>query len=299
MSNPDSALGAVGATHATRWQEPADARPIYRVAAFGLAHKFRRLTEIVLRHAHHNRYRFVVAATSVSDEYDIALVDMTLQGGPEVAQTLCRLHGERPVVRVGRRSDSIRGRDDLLQQGFTTALLETLNRVVEQALLSAYVMPRPQDDSPMLVDDDGVRRWPRALVVDDSPTVRRQLALVLQGLGVDAEGVGSAREALDALSRQRYELAFVDVMMPEVDGFSLARSMRRDKALCKIPVIILTSRSSPLDLIRGALTGCSSYLVKPVSLQSLRLTVLRLLPTAPPRRGTAQATKPGGNLSAA
>jgi len=70
---------------------------------------------------------------------------------------------------------------------------------------------------------------------------------------------------------------FVDVMMPVMDGYQLTRAIKRDPATRAIPVVILTSRSSPFDLARGALAGCNRYLVKPVALQSLRDTVLRHL----------------------
>lgn len=265
------------ARSAMRRGAPADSRPIVRIAAFGLGHRFRRLTEIMLRHAHHNPYRFEFSVYAASDDYDIALVDMTSHGSPDLVRTLQRVNGERPVVRVGRRNDSIRGRDDLLLQRFTLQLLDTLNRVVDAAVRCGTVVPRALHGVPGAPGGDFPPQWPRALVVDVSPTMRRQLAAVLQGLGVEAVGVGSAPEALDALSSGAYDLVFVDVMLPGADGFALTRTLKRDKSLQSIPVIILTSRSSPLDLVRGALAGSSSYLVKPVSLQSLKQTVTRLL----------------------
>ena len=125
------------------------------------------------------------------------------------------------------------------------------------------------------MDDAGVSRRPRVLIVDDSPTVRRQLALALQRMGIESEGAGSAAEARAALAARRYDLAFVDVVMPDLDGFRFTRELKRDPALRAMPVIILTSRSSPFDLARGALAGCNTYLVKPVTLQSLRETLAR------------------------
>ncbi|MFT4102778.1 MAG: response regulator [Burkholderiaceae bacterium] len=124
--------------------------------------------------------------------------------------------------------------------------------------------------------DAGVRR-PRALVVDDSPTVRHQLSLALLRMGVESEAVGNADDALRALGGYRYDLAILDVVIPGMDGFCLARQIKRDPKLRTTPVIMLTSRSSPWDLARGALAGCNSYLVKPVSPKSLRETILRNL----------------------
>lgn len=254
----------------------ADPRPQYRVAVFGLGHKFHRLMEIVLRHARHNRYRYVLASARGPGEYDIALVDMTVRGGPEVASTLRRLPAPRPVVRVGRRTDDARGRDDLLQQTFTMHLLNTLNRVVEEVLLGRAPAAVPFAAA-VLVPGEGVAgaRRARALLVDDSPTVRRQLSVALQRMGLDSEEAESAGRALDALSANRFELVFVDVVMPGMDGYKLTRTIKRDPALRATPVVILTGRSSPFDLARGALAGCNGYLVKPVTLGSLRETVMR------------------------
>ncbi len=115
----------------------------------------------------------------------------------------------------------------------------------------------------------------RVLVVDDSPTVRQQLTIAFTRMGVLCDAVGSAEDALARLSAQHYDLALVDVVMPDVDGYKLTRQIRRRHR--GVPVIILTSRSSPFDLARGALAGCSSYLVKPVPLRQLEAAVVKHL----------------------
>ena len=67
---------------------PFDARPVYRIAVFGLGPRFQRLLEIIVKHARHNNYRYRLAEQPGPGEYDIALVDMTAKGGAEVARTL-------------------------------------------------------------------------------------------------------------------------------------------------------------------------------------------------------------------
>lgn len=263
----------------------ADNRPEFRVALFGVAAKFERMLEIVSRHAHHNQYRFTLATDRTASNFDIALVDMTVPGGPEVASTLNKMLNGRTVVRMGRREDDARGPDDVTHQGFAARILGALNRYVEanmpaQAGVGVNLDSlAPELADHVLGDDPDVpdARRPRALIVDDSPTVRRQLAVALGQMGMESEAVSSAQEALELLSLREYELVFADVIMPEQDGYQLTRQIKRDKSLKGTPVIILTSRSSPFDLAKGALAGCSSYLVKPVSLQSLRDTVYRQL----------------------
>ena len=120
-------------------------------------------------------------------------------------------------------------------------------------------------------DDSGAT----VLIVDDSPTVRRQMEQALQRMGLNCVAVAGGREALIALEQQSFAMALVDVMMGDMDGYQLTREIRRRAP--GVPVIILTSRSSPFDLARGALSGCSSYLVKPVPLRRLRSVVQKRL----------------------
>jgi CheY-like chemotaxis protein len=249
------------------------------VAVFGLATRFHKLLEIVLRHARHNRYRFSLAASHGPGQFDLALVDMTMAGGVNLANTLGRVVHREAVIRVGRRCDPSRPADDLLFDRFVAQVLYTLNRVIDQRLVdqrtAAAIGAAPQ--SGLVVSDFGVLRRPRILVVDDSPTVRRQIASALRHMGIDCEAVASAAEALGQLAVRRYELVLADVVMPDMDGYRMTRLIKKNRALRGVPVVILTSRSSPFDLARGALAGCNSYLVKPVTLQSLRSTLVRHL----------------------
>lgn len=259
-------------------QAAADPRPEFRVAVFGLATKFQRMLEIVLRHARHNRYRYAVSATRGPGDFDIALVDMTAAGGPEVAATLQRIFDDHAVLRVGRRNDPQRPRDDLLQSSFVAQVLYALNAVAESKLRrKRQAADEAAIEAGRIVSEDGALRRPRALIVDDSATVRGQLSVALHQLGLDSEAVASAREALDTLAVRDFEVVLADVVMPELDGYKLTRLIKRDRGLRSMPVIILTSRSSPFDLARGALAGCNSYLVKPVSMHSLREALQRQL----------------------
>ncbi len=302
------------AAHRPASAEPSepDPRPAVRIAVFGLGQKFHRLLEIVIRHARHTPYRYVLAASRGPGEFDLALVDMTVKGGAEVARTLRRIPGARPVVTVGRRADPARPRDDLLHAQFTADLLPALHEALGRsrpaasepvvgevpewssgAVRSPAAPLRPTarsaaERAEMVsgASDTGrstheppatARRRPWALIVDDSPTVRSQLSVALRQMGLDSDVADRAELALEFATKRRYDLVFVDVMMPGIDGFRLTRAFKRDRALRGVPVVILTSRSSPLDLARGALAGCNSYLVKPVSMKSLRETVARHL----------------------
>jgi len=135
-----------------------------------------------------------------------------------------------------------------------------------QAPSNLVAFPRSAEPAPPRI---------RVLVVDDSPTVRQQLSIAFSRMSVSCDAAASADEALARLSEAHYDLVLVDVVMPGVDGYKLTRQIRRRHR--GVPVIILTSRSSPFDLARGALAGCNSYLVKPVPLRQLEAAVVKQL----------------------
>jgi CheY-like chemotaxis protein len=117
----------------------------------------------------------------------------------------------------------------------------------------------------------------RVLVVDDSPTVRQQLGGALEKMGFIVELAATGTDALKRLEVHHFDLALVDVIMPEMDGYKLTREIKKDKKRKGMPVIILTSKSSPFDLARGALAGCDSFLTKPVPLKALQDAIIKHL----------------------
>lgn len=148
-------------------------------------------------------------------------------------------------------------------------------------------------DAEVLPNDDAV------LIVDDSPTVRRQMTQALSRMGLTCVAVAGGKEALEMLNKRPFVMALVDVVMGDMDGYQLTREIRRQAP--HVPVVILTSRSSPFDLARGALSGCSSYLVKPVPIRRLQSVVERRLTrqrkSQDSRRNSADQQsdrKPGG-----
>ncbi|MDS4030573.1 MAG: response regulator [Candidatus Contendobacter sp.] len=118
---------------------------------------------------------------------------------------------------------------------------------------------------------------PIALVVDDSSTIRKQMELELKLLGVRVDAVESGEQAFEALARKNYDLIFLDVVLPGADGYQICKTIKKDKIRKKIPVIMLTSKSSPFDRVKGALAGCDTYLTKPAKQSVFQKTVKKYL----------------------
>ena len=118
----------------------------------------------------------------------------------------------------------------------------------------------------------------RALVVDDSPTTRKQLTLELERLGIAADLAETGEQALEVLQQGTgYDLIFLDVMLPGVDGYKLCKTIKRNKAHKRTPVIMLTGKGSPFDRVRGKFAGCNTYLTKPVGCEKFQSAVKKYL----------------------
>ncbi|EXJ14497.1 response regulator [Imhoffiella purpurea] len=114
-----------------------------------------------------------------------------------------------------------------------------------------------------------------ALIVDDSPTIRKQIELSLKIHGIETATAETGEIAMALIGRRRFDLIFLDVVLPgDVDGYQICRAIKKDATHRDVPVIMLTSKSSAFDRVRGSLAGCDTYLTKPVENQKFN-TVLR------------------------
>lgn len=158
-------------------------------------------------------------------------------------------------------------------------LLGALDKLA-QALVSPAEAASTDDAGPTATVAAPKAFKPSVLVVDDSPTVRKQIELVLAGMEAHVVSVETGEAALDLLQRQNFDLVLLDVVLPGADGYSVCRSIKRAQQTCKLPVVMLTSKSSPFDKIRGTLAGCDDYLTKPATSRDFKRTVMRYLEPA-------------------
>ncbi|HEU0187141.1 MAG TPA: response regulator [Gallionellaceae bacterium] len=110
----------------------------------------------------------------------------------------------------------------------------------------------------------------RALVVDDSPTVRKQLEIELKASNIFVDSAETGEQGLDLAEQNAYDIIFLDVVLPGADGYQVCKSIKKNPATKLTPVVMLTSKSSPFDRVRGSLAGCDTYLTKPVDYEKFK-----------------------------
>lgn len=115
------------------------------------------------------------------------------------------------------------------------------------------------------------------LVVDDEPKLLRAVAVDLRGEGYQVTTAGNGAEALISIAQKLPDLIISDIRMPGMDGYELARRLRRNESTALIPIVFLTAKDTTNDRIEGFRTGVDAYLTKPFEPDELLAVVASIL----------------------
>ena len=116
----------------------------------------------------------------------------------------------------------------------------------------------------------------RILVVDDDENILNLEKTILEQRGFEVTGAIGGAEALEVLGKKPFDLVLLDVMMPEVDGFTVCRKIKEDPRLKDLPVIFLTAKGGGDALAQGFESGAIMYINKPFTANKL-LTIVNTM----------------------
>src|ERR1700732_342346 len=127
----------------------------------------------------------------------------------------------------------------------------------------------------------------RVLVVDDDAALSEMLGIMLRGEGFEATFVTDGDRALEAFRDTHPDLVLLDLMLPGVDGMDARRQNRTESG---VPIVMLTAKSDPVDVVLGLESGADDYIVKPFKSKELiarvRARLRRTDEPAPDRKST-------------
>ncbi len=115
------------------------------------------------------------------------------------------------------------------------------------------------------------------LVVDDNQTVREFMKSKLAAFNFNVDYAENGEQAIGFTGQKHYTCIFLDVVMPGIDGYQVCKLIKSTKSAQKTAVVMLTSKDSPFDKIRGSMSGCDAYLTKPVDEEKLLETISKFL----------------------
>ena len=117
----------------------------------------------------------------------------------------------------------------------------------------------------------------RVLIVDDDPDIVQLVSYNLKQAGFETSTAATGREGLKAVEDLPPALIILDLMLPDVDGMEVCRTLRSREASLRIPIIMLTARSEEIDRVVGFELGADDYVMKPFSPRELVLRVKSIL----------------------
>ncbi|WP_405116503.1 ATP-binding protein [Paenibacillus sp. FSL K6-1217] len=154
-------------------------------------------------------------------------------------------------------------------------LLEESRLLLQQSDIRNLAVPKELTNLPQMQDSSRMAKS-LILAVDDDPVNLKVLASMLSAEHYQLVTTTSAKEALELLGTEPWDLLIADVMMPYMSGYELTRIVRQRFTLSELPILLLTARNQPADIYTGFLAGANDYVAKPVDALELKYRVRSL-----------------------
>ncbi len=245
-----------------------------KLVVMGLKPMERQLLGGIVRVSQRRSPRLALVDDSDAAEADVVMVDALDARSMAWAQRQPWLK-RKPVIWLD--ATSVPAGHTLATRPVNWAALPTLlARALEQPTASVAPTAAPANPARAVVPLAATASTPALeqrrpiLVVDDSLAVRAYLRSLLEARGFSVTDAASVRAALEVMTQRTFDCVLMDVLMPDIDGYEGCRQIKsRQRGASAVPVVMLTSKSSPFDRIRGKMAGCDAYLTKPVEPQQL------------------------------
>lgn len=157
-------------------------------------------------------------------------------------------------------------------------LITRVMKSVEKAikLVATNTIQTAPAPAAQIPQEQQVHKNYHSLVIDDSAAIRKQLELELRDAGISSDFAESGEQALEKAKDSDFDIIFLDIIMPGMDGYETCKALRATAKHKKTPIIMLSGKSSPLDEVEGVIAGATCYLTKPVKSDMLQQTLNRV-----------------------
>lgn len=124
------------------------------------------------------------------------------------------------------------------------------------------------------MDNTGVLKGIKVMVIDDSNTIRKSAEIFLKPFGCQVILAEDGFEAMSKIVENQPDIIFVDITMPRLDGYQTCKLIKNNPIYQSTPVVMLSSKDGLFDKARGRMAGSNDYLTKPFTAEGL-LSIIR------------------------
>jgi len=261
---------------------------VFKVGIFGLANNEQNtLGSIFKLAATRNRQYTLVSATD-RPQAEIILVDVDDPNTINEWRSFSVHHSNIPLVKVTKGAVPEGSSEVYLRRPLTLkrvlevldkVTIETLKYVPELIIGGEGNAPSAETMAALKSAVDGAQQTGfKALVVDDSLPVRKSMEIQLGLYGLDIDFAETGEQALEFTEKKVYDIIFLDLMLPGIDGYKVCKEIKSHKLSKNTPVVMLTGKGSRFDKLRGTMAGANVYLTKPVEQEKLKEVIHQFLP---------------------
>lgn len=160
-------------------------------------------------------------------------------------------------------------------------LLSVLDKVDDVSASKTEIALAPSSETVKATDNTSTEKAESfcVLVVDDSVSIQKSLELnllTLKNIG-EIDFADSGEMALEKVDAKQYDIIFLDVMMPGIDGYETCTQIRKKPFYKHTPIVMVSAKCSPLDEVKGIIAGCTTYLTKPVQNEAFQKLSHRMM----------------------
>lgn len=264
---------------------------VFKVGLFGLAPNEQKTLGSIFKLAASRSRKYTLVPPTDQASAEIVLVDVDDPKAVEAWKSFSVHNANTPVLKVTKQAGGEAA--GVVRRPLTLKrVLEALDRITIDALKYVPELVVGADDTPLddattaaledaassaraQANNSGVK----ALVIDDSAAVRKSMEIQLGLYGMNIDFAETGEEALEyTKDKKDYDIVFLDIMMPGIDGYKVCKTLRADKHFKQTPIIMLTGKGSRFDKLKGTMAGASLYLTKPVEQEQLQGVLKKFLP---------------------
>ncbi len=262
---------------------------IFKVAIFGLMPNEQNTLGSIFKLAASRSRKYTVVSEGARETADILLVDIDSPQAIQEWKSFSVHNNKIPMVRVSKKP--IPPEHHGIRRPMTLKrVLETLDKVTIDVLKyvpelvvggegelddAANAALQDAASSVKQTANSGIK----AMVIDDSAAVRKSMEIQLGLFGMHIDYAETGEQALEFTKEHTdYDIIFLDIMMPGIDGYKVCKTLRATKEFKQTPIIMLTGKGSRFDKLKGTMAGASLYLTKPVEQEQLHEVLKKYLP---------------------